>query len=51
MSNCSCILGSHRFDVDEPGPCREVAGGGEVDLDDFNADKFDHECPRCGFRF
>lgn len=29
---------------------REVHGG-ELDLGDFDADRFEHECPRCGFRF
>lgn len=23
----------------------------EIDIESFNDDKFDHECPRCGFRF
>lgn len=23
----------------------------EIDVDSFNDDKFEHECPRCGFRF
>lgn len=25
--------------------------GEEVDLDDFDDDQFDHECPECGFRW
>ncbi|WP_417352171.1 ParB/Srx family N-terminal domain-containing protein [Gordonibacter pamelaeae] len=27
------------------------AGASEIDLDDFSEDKFENECPRCGFRY
>lgn len=37
------------LDVPEVG---EITNGSkEIDVDSFNDDKFEHECPRCGFRF
>lgn len=30
---------------------KEYDGGGEVDLDDFDEENFEHQCPRCGFKF
>lgn len=37
------------LDVPEVG---EITNGSkEIDVESFNDDKFEHECPRCGFRF
>lgn len=31
---------------------REIVNSSEeIDVENFNDDKFEHECPRCGFRF
>lgn len=29
----------------------KTEGASEIDLDDYADDKFEHECPRCGFKF
>lgn len=42
------------FDIDEdPQPERDqkIDGGGELSLDDFEDDRFENECPYCGFRW
>lgn len=33
------------------GPTEVTNTSQEIDVDSFNDDKFEHECPRCGFRF
>lgn len=43
-------MGEFGFDVEEPG-IPQPRQGAEIDVDDFSEDKFEHECPRCGFRF
>ena len=35
----------------EVNPTDIGANEGEIDLSDFRKEKFDNECPRCGFRF
>lgn len=56
-------MGDFGFDLDFGGSAVPVGGvstGGadavendseEMDLEDFGDDNFEHECPRCGFRF
>lgn len=39
------------FDIDVPEVGEITNGSEEIDVDSFNDDKFEHECPRCGFRF
>ena len=39
------------FDIDVPEVGEITNGSKEIDVDSFNDDKFEHECPRCGFRF
>lgn len=29
----------------------EIDGGGELNLDEYDDEQFDHECPSCGFQF
>ena len=43
-------MGEFGFEVEEPG-IPQPGQGAEIDVDDFSEDKFEHECPRCGFRF
>jgi len=37
-----------QFHVDE---METITAKGEIDLDNFNDDQFECECPKCGFRF
>lgn len=39
------------FDIDVPEVGEITNGSKEIDVESFNDDKFEHECPRCGFRF
>lgn len=39
------------IDIDVPEVGEITNGSKEIDVDSFNDDKFEHECPRCGFRF
>lgn len=39
------------FDIDVPEVGEITNSSEEIDVDSFNDDKFEHECPRCGFRF
>ena len=37
--------------IDDVEPPEVVNNSKEIDVESFNDDKFEHECPRCGFRF
>lgn len=37
--------------IDDVEPPEVVNTSKEIDVESFNDDKFEHECPRCGFRF
>lgn len=39
------------FDVEIPELTNMNNTSEEIDVENFNDDKFEHECPRCGFRF
>lgn len=39
------------IDIDVPEVGEITNSSKEIDVDSFNDDKFEHECPRCGFRF
>lgn len=55
----SIDMGQFDFDIsidgdyteDEYGSTEVTNTSREIDVDSFNDDKFEHECPRCGFRF
>lgn len=38
-------------EIDVPEVGEITNGSKEIDVESFNDDKFEHECPRCGFRF
>lgn len=40
-----------RFDFGQEEKEQDLNSGGEVDLDDYEDDNFECECPRCGFKF
>ena len=39
------------IDLDEPYAAKEVCGNQEIDLEEYGDEKFECECPRCGFKF
>lgn len=39
------------FDLQIEDIHQNINDGEEIDIDDYDDDKFDCECPRCGFRF
>lgn len=39
------------IELDVPEVGEIVNSSKEIDVESFNDDKFEHECPRCGFRF
>lgn len=48
------VFGFAAFSEDAAEPeeiTSSLSEGEEVDLDDFDDDQFDHECPECGFRW
>jgi len=39
------------FEMEIPNMTEIINTSQEIDVESFNDDKFEHECPRCGFRF
>lgn len=44
-------MGDFGFSIEVPELGEVVNTSQEIDVENFNDDKFQHECPRCGFRF
>jgi hypothetical protein len=43
--------GDFGFNFDVVAPKAQENTSEEIDIDDFDDEKFNHECPKCGFRF